>query len=454
MVITDVWLFQPRTMAKPNYANGAGREQTWTPWWACYLAPAAAAAGLRAHLVDARTCPGWRQQAARLGPGDVLAVTAMTGAALRDAIEASQAARSAGAYVVWGGPHATLFPAQCLAESAAHAVIPGPGYDGFALLLRRLAGIAGPPAPGDPPILTEDGGLLPLPSARPVPRPASGRSVVAAAGQPPSLDLIGTWEDYVNPDVAIAGRTVNYVTSEGCVRKCTFCSEPQTSGHAWHVRPVAAAVDVIADMAGRARATGIKLHDPNFFADAGRAGDFARHMAARVGLPWAASLHPADLQAMPDGQLRAAAADGLCRVLVGLETPVPELIRLSGKRYDPAGIPQMARRLAAAGIRGMFTFIVGWPGADPAHYQQTIDCAFAIRETDPRHQCKIHFLEPWPGTPVSRLLERRGYGPMPATLQGWADVDYYQAQVAGLHDPAWTQAVRDANHALSPYVDA
>lgn len=450
-MITDVWFFQPKTLAKANYANSGGQEQTWTPWWACYLAPAATGAGLRVHLIDARIDPGWQRRIGALGPHDALAVTTMTGAALRDAITASDLARANGSYVIWGGPHATLFPTQCLAESSANAVIPGFGYAGFGLLLRRLTGSGPPPSPQDPRILTEGGAALPLPQHR---APQRGSAMVHAEDLVPSLDLIGNWESYVNADVAIAGRTVNYVTSEGCLRRCTFCSEPQTSGNAWYVRPVAAAVDTIADMTRRARATGIKLHDPNFFADAQRAAEFARRFAEQVALPWAASLHPADLQAMPDQQLHAAADAGLCRVLVGMETPIPELIKLSNKRYDPDGITAMVRRLTAAGIRGMFTFIVGWPGADPAHYQQTIDCAFAIRDLDPNHQCKIHFLEPWPGTPISKLLQRGGFAAMPTTLAGWSEIDYYQAQIDGLHDPAYTAIVRDANRALSPYVDA
>jgi len=447
-VITDVWFFQPRTMAKANYATAAGQEQTWTPWWACYLTPAATAAELAVHLIDARVDPDWRTKVAALGAQDLLAVTAMTGAALRDALDASDLARAVGACVVWGGPHPTLFPAETLAESPAHAVVPGFGHAGFALLLRRLTGTAPPPSPQDPRILTEGGTPLPLPWAR-----QHRGGTIEAVDPVPSLHLIADWEPYVNPDVAIAERTVNYVTSEGCLRRCTFCSEPETSGHSWYVRPVQRAVDTIADMAARARAGGIKLHDPNFFHDPRRAGEFAARIAEQVGLPWAASLHPADLQAMPDSQLHGAAGAGLCRVLVGMETPVPELIKLSNKRYDPTGIAHMVRRLSDAGVRGMFTFIVGWPDADPGHYQQTIDCAFAIRDLDPAHQCKIHFLEPWPGTPIEKLLRRRGVT-MPHTLTDWAEIDYYQAQITGLHDPRYTAVVREANRALSPYVDA
>jgi anaerobic magnesium-protoporphyrin IX monomethyl ester cyclase len=281
----------------------------------------------------------------------------------------------------------------------------------------------------------------------------TAQGLLLAPDVAPDLDVVADWEPYDNPDVAIADRTVNYVTSEGCLRRCTFCSEPQTSGHAWYVRDVDRSVASIADMVRRAAATGLKLHDPNFFHDEHRSTLFADRFAEQVSLPWAASLHPANLQAMPDDRLHRLAGSGLRRVLIGLETPVPELVKLSGKRYDPAGIPQMARRLAQAGIRGMFTFIVGWPGADPGHYRQTIDAAHAIRDVWAEHQCKIHFLEPWPGTPIFRMLQRQGLS-YPDTLDGWARIDYYQAQYAGLHDPAYTDVVRQANAQLSPYVDA
>jgi hypothetical protein len=99
-----------------------------------------------------------------------------------------------------------------------------------------------------------------------------------------------------------------------------------------YVRPVERSVQVIAGMAARSRCDGVKLHDPNFFHGADRADLFAGLFAEQVGLPWAASLHPADLLACGDRSLERMAGAGLCRVLMGLESPVPELVRLAGKR--------------------------------------------------------------------------------------------------------------------------
>ncbi|MBN1173589.1 MAG: radical SAM protein [Micromonosporaceae bacterium] len=448
-MVRRVWFFQPRTRAKANYANADGAEQVWPPWFAGFLAGAAHAVGLEARLVDARTDPGWQRVVAGLGREDVVAVSVMTGAAIIDAIVASEMVREQGGFVVWGGPHPTLFPEQTLAQSPAHAVVPGFGFAGLRLLLGHLTGAGAPPG-RTATVLVKDGcswrGSLGTPRGR--------GGVLRAVDVEPDLDLVGDWGPYVNADAAISPRTVNYVTSEGCLRRCTFCSEPRTSANTWYVRDVHQSVAVVEDLVRRSRAGGVKLHDPNFFHDPVRAGLFANLFAETVGLPWAASLHPADLAAMGDRQLRHLAAQGLCRVLVGLETPVPELVRLAGKRYDPAVIPVLAGRLAQAGIRGMFTFIVGWPDAPAEHYDQTIACAHQIRRVWDEHQCKIHFLEPWPGTPVHRLLVRRGGLASPQTLREWSRIDYYQAQYAALHDERYTTVVREANAVLSPYVEA
>jgi hypothetical protein len=63
----------------------------------------------------------------------------------------------------------------------------------------------------------------------------------------PELGLVASWEPYVNADQAIGQRCVNIVTSEGCLRRCTYCSEPTTSGHAW----LAYDTDACAAVAGK-----------------------------------------------------------------------------------------------------------------------------------------------------------------------------------------------------------
>ena len=446
--VERIVFLQPRTLAGDNYLNSNREEQRWAPWAALLLSPTVLRAGYSVALIDARVSAStWLKQVEELAASDLLAVSVMTGHAIRDAVQASQIARERGSRVIWGGPHVTLFPQQTLRQAPVDAVLPGFGYGPLTELMVFLEKGEWPSA--------HTGGVFvhtdpSWPRMIPVPR---GKRLAGDALDAPALDLVGDWRPYLNADIAIADRTVNFITSEGCERRCTYCSEPRTSGMRWLTRDVQNSVAVAKELITRSGANGLKLHDPNFFHDMPRALAFAHRFSKAVGLPWAATMHPADLAAVAGSVLDELAQLGLARVLVGLESPDPKLVKLAAKEYDPATIPQLVSKLANARIRGMFTFIVGWPDAPVDHYSRTIDCAFSIRKIWDEHQAKLHFLEPWPGTPIFNLMVRRGFQ-HPATLSQWADIDYYQARYAAIHDQTKVREVRAANSALSPYVDA
>ena len=435
--------FQPRLQAEKNYRNHSGAEQVWCPWWALLLNGHVERVD-EAELIDARLDRQWRGRLERaVTPGTVLAVSVMTGHAIRDAIDASELAKSLGARVFWGGPHPTLFPAEVGAEPFVDHVIMGFGAEAFG---RSIADLA---AGGDLPVMIDSRGPRSLVPVTRLKEPT------ATTPFRPDLSLISSWDGYVNADQALGQRSVNMITSEGCLRRCTYCSEPTTSAHSWLTYDVQECAEVARQVIDRADADGLKLHDPNFLHDVARGLAFARHLRRHHNsVRWAATIHPDDLIHIDERHLAELAELGLSRVLVGLESPVQSLGDLAGKRYDVGRIPDIATRLAAQGIAGMFTFIVGWPGADESHYQRTIDAAFAIRAISPEHQAKIHFLEPWPGTPMARLLTKKNLLLPVRTLQEWAEIDYYFAHLPALHAAEWETKIRQANEELSPYVEA
>src|ERR1700688_1522412 len=59
-------------------------------------------------------------------PGDIVGVSVHTGNALRG-YQVGRMARARGAWVVYGGIHATLFPEEALELGAANAVVKGDG---------------------------------------------------------------------------------------------------------------------------------------------------------------------------------------------------------------------------------------------------------------------------------------------------------------------------------------
>ncbi len=94
-----------------------------TPRWQYVLAAATPACHGTPLLVDETLDPIEEDS---IQAGDVIGIGIHTGNALRG-YRIGQMARARGAYVVYGGIHATLFPEEVREHGAAHAVVTGDG---------------------------------------------------------------------------------------------------------------------------------------------------------------------------------------------------------------------------------------------------------------------------------------------------------------------------------------
>src|SRR6476661_4760254 len=75
---------------------------------------------------------------ATVSAGDVVGIGIHTGNALRGYSIGAEA-RARGAFVVYGGIHATLFPDECLERGAAHAIVSGDGDVVWSTVLADFA---------------------------------------------------------------------------------------------------------------------------------------------------------------------------------------------------------------------------------------------------------------------------------------------------------------------------
>ena len=94
-----------------------------TPRWLYVLAGATADRWGAPRIVDETLDPIVETE---INPGDVVGIGVHTGNALRG-YEVGRAARARGAWVVFGGIHATLFPDEPFEHGGAHAVVRGDG---------------------------------------------------------------------------------------------------------------------------------------------------------------------------------------------------------------------------------------------------------------------------------------------------------------------------------------
>ena len=318
---------------------------------------------------------------AQVRKGDVVGIGIHTGNALCG-YEIGRRVRERGAYAVFGGIHATLYPAEARERGAAHAVVSG---DGDLMWTQVLADCS-------------RGSLEPL---------YQGGRVDGDTFVPARWDLLPA-DRYMWGSVQ---------TLRGCPKHCSFCSVWRTDGQKPRQRMTEAVVREIVELRRRGFRF-ILLADDNFYpvtlADlqlAERQGHAERLaqltatrearfelMALLAKLPedlafytqitMEAAEDPAFLDAMRAARIRGA--------LVGVETVTPEGLKAIYKDFNLSGA-RLAERLSVFrdhGVHVLGSFIFGLPTDRPDTFEATARLA---------QQAGIAFaqfvmLTPFPGT--------------------------------------------------------
>jgi radical SAM superfamily enzyme YgiQ (UPF0313 family) len=325
----------------------------------------------------------------QLKAGDVVGLGIHTGNALRG-YEVGREARSRGAYVVYGGIHATLYPDEAHTLGGAHSVVKGDGDVVWASVLADCA--AGTPK-----------------------RVYDGGRVSANTFKPARWDLLPP-ERYMWASVQ---------TVRGCPKHCSFCSVWRTDGQAPRQRPHESVVAEIVELRRRGFRF-IALADDNFYpvtlTDLEQAA--ARHdqtrlheleglrqerfdlMARLARLPddmvfytqitMEAAEDPAFLKAMARAHIRGA--------LVGVESVTPEGLKdvYKGFNFTGEALVERLRAFSAHDIHVLGSFIFGLQSDRPSTFEATA----ALAERAGVTFAQFVMLTPFPGTVDFEKWER------------------------------------------------
>src|ERR1700720_1131161 len=317
----------------------------------------------------------------RIAPGDVVGIGIHTANALRG-YELGKMARSRGAYVVFGGIHATLYPQESLELGAAHAVVEG---DGDVIWPSVLADCA---------------------QGAPLKIYAGGR-VEAEDFKPARWDLV--------PRNRYMWASVQ--TVRGCPKHCSFCSVWRTDGQ----RPRQRHVDAVVEEIVQLRRLGfrfIALADDNFYPvtltdislaeaqnNTHRVSELKAIRAERFELMARLAQLPPDtifftqitMEAAEDTDfLDAMSAAHIKGALVGVESVTPEGLKDVYKEFNSAGL-DLVERLKTFRKHGVYvlgSFIFGLPSDRPETFDAT---ALAASQAEVAF-AQFVTLTPYPGT--------------------------------------------------------
>lgn len=341
-------------------------------------------------------------------------ISVLTGTPIRDALNVTRAVRASrpACRIIWGGWHPSLFPIDTLRESGADAVVIGQGEDAFAEIVERLAAgerlrdVAGSAVrEGDDP---ERAGLNP-------PRPTRDINVFPAH----DYGLIHLERYFALKQQ----RQLDYITSQGCRFRCTFCADPTVYGRAWFGLEPARIGDELAHLFKKYAFADVGFQDETFFTHSGRVAAIAEEILRRdLSFSWMATMR-ADQGARLDEMVLAACRHaGLRRVMVGIESGSQEMLDWMKKDIKLEQVLVTAEKCRRHGIGVLFNLIVGFPDEPAASIDTTLDLAKRLRALGPDFQVALFQYRPYPGTPITDGLARRGIT-LPRGLDEWAGIE-------------------------------
>jgi radical SAM superfamily enzyme YgiQ (UPF0313 family) len=349
-----------------------------TPRWLYVLAAATGTAWGDPHLMDETLDPVDLES---VGKGDVVGIGIHTGNALRG-YEIGRALRARGAWVAFGGIHATLFPDEVHEHGGAHAVVKG---DGDVVWQRVVSDcFAGSPQ-----------------------RVYDGGRIAGDQFLPARWDLL--------PKARYMWASVQ--TVRGCPKHCSFCSVWRTDGQQPRQREVDRVVREVVELR-RLGFRFIALADDNFYPVSYEDLSMARRRADKTRLYELEALRAerfalmAQLEQLPDDivfytQITMEAAedteflDAMRRAhirgaLVGVEAVTQAGLKDVYKGFNLHGDELVARlrTFRRHGIHVLGSFIFGLP----SDAKDTFDATVSLAEKADLTFAQFVLLTPFPGT--------------------------------------------------------
>ncbi len=316
-----------------------------------------------------------------IAAGDIVGISVHTGNALRG-YAVGRMARARGAWVVYGGIHATLFPEEVFELGEAHAVVKGDGDIAWGKAVRDcLAGTLGK---------VYEGGRI------------EGRQFL-----PARWDLMPR-DKYMWASVQ---------TIRGCPKHCSFCSVWRTDGQAPRQRAYQSVVDEIVNLR-RIGFRFIALADDNFYPvsltdlrlareqnNQPRLEELMRVKAERFALMAELAKLPKDMvfftqitmEAGEDGEyLDAMRKANIKGALVGVEAVTPEGLKSVFKDFNYSGdaLAKQLQTFKQHGVHVLGSFIFGLPTDKPATFDATVAMALKAGVTF----AQFVMMTPFPGT--------------------------------------------------------
>jgi len=376
----------------------------------------------------------------------LVGMTVLTGAPIRDALRVTEAVRRYRPRlpIVWGGWHPSLFPIESLTEARVDAVVIGQGEEPFAQMVERLAGGGslvgigdrekgaggqepanggqGSGASGQDPANLEG-----VPGTAVVCAGNDGGGPIVVRGAPQPLVDLNRLPSHNYELIPVERyftqkrqRQLDYVSSQGCRFRCTFCADPSVYRRGWSGLEPERIADELDSHWRRYEVRDVGFQDETFFTSAKRVAAIAEAFLRRgLRFSWMATMRADQGARLDERVLGDCRRAGLRRVMIGVEAGSQPMLEWMKKDITIDQVFDSASKCAHVGVAVLFNLIVGFPNESDESVAATLQMAMRLRSLSPNFEVSVFYYRPYPGNPITDQLERSGV-PLPHTLDDWA----------------------------------
>lgn len=332
----------------------------------------------------------------------------ITGDPLALVLDCAQRMRAAlpGLQVMLGGVHATVEPAQCLAEPAVDFVVLGEGEVTAVDLARALdQGRSYDDLPG---LGHKSGGQVVI-----NPRPPLIRDLDQWE---PDWSLVEI-EKYIAPEYEGVQRMLfGYVASRGCPHACGFCYNHFFNQRTWRHPSAAKVIGDVNALVSRHRLGGVFFYDDNFTANKKWALQVIEGLATK-------GMHiETRIDYLNQEFIGELTDKGVGSLFIGCESGSDRVLSLLNKGFREDDTRRVVGQLKAYPGYVMLSFIVGVPSETLAEFQKTLRLVIWCLENLARVGFTLGFYLPYPGTPLYEMCVQRGFE-RPQAIADWEKLD-------------------------------
>jgi len=354
---------------------------------------------------------------ARSSGAKLLAVTAMPGPQLKQAIAVCQRVKAElpALVILWGGYFATHHGAVCLQSGIIDYVIEGQGEAPF----RKFVDV-----------LHHGGSFADVPSL--VWNTNAGVTVNPRAPLVP-LDNLPLFPYHLLDDPLVyrgksylGERVMSHHTSFGCPFACNFCAVVKLVNQRWLPESPARVEKVVRILVEQYGADAIEFHDMDFFIQEERVAEIAERIAP-LGIRWWALGRIDKLSTYSDATWQKIKKSGCQMIFMGAESGSDEML----KRMNKGGKSSTNKTLAIAekmkqiGIVPEFSFVMGNPPDPVGDIDNTIGFIRQIKKINPATELIFYIYTPVPHdrSELLKVANELGFR-FPQTLAEWASDEW------------------------------